>query len=62
MAIGSELSGGIENVFVDNCHFDHGDSKARSSINNVTLRDIKVRTVRGTPVFTENVQGFVNRA
>jgi polygalacturonase len=147
MAIGSELSGGIENVFVDNCHFDHGDSKTRSSINNilyvktnerrggfvrnihvsnvtattiaggvlsvetdvlyqwrtlvptyerrltpieglhvsnirvedakfmcyikaeagmpvkdVTLRDIKVRTVRGTPVFTENVQGFVNRA
>jgi polygalacturonase len=147
MAIGSELSGGIENVFVDNCHFDHGDSKVKSSINNilyvktnerrggfvrnihvsnvsatsiaggvlsvetdvlyqwrnlvptyerrltpieglhvsninvgdakfmcyikaeaempvkdVTLRDIKVGTVHGTPVFTENVQGFVNRA
>jgi polygalacturonase len=147
MAIGSELSGGIENVFVDNCHFDHGDSKVKSSINNilyvktnerrggfvrnihvsnvsatsiaggvlsvetdvlyqwrnlvptyerrltpieglhvsninvgdakfmcyikaeaempvkdVTLRDINVGTVHGTPVFTENVQGFVNRA
>jgi polygalacturonase len=147
MAIGSELSGGVENVFVDNCHFDHGDSTAKSSINNllyvktnerrggfvrnihmsnvsatsiaggvlsvetdvlyqwktlvptyerrltpieglhvsnirvgeakfmcyikaeaempvkdVTLQDIKVATVHGKPVHTENVQGFVNRA
>jgi polygalacturonase len=147
MAIGSELSGGIENVFVDNCHFDHADSSARSSINNllyvktnerrggfvrnihlsnvsatsiaggvlsvetdvlyqwrtlvptyerrltpieglhvsnvvvddakfmcfikaeaempvkdVSLRDIKVKAIRGTPVYTENVQDFVNRA
>ncbi|WP_229483000.1 glycoside hydrolase family 28 protein [Massilia horti] len=147
MAIGSELSGGVENVFVDNCHFDHAGSTARSSINNilyvktnerrggfvrnihlsnvsatqiaggvlsvetdvlyqwrtlvptyerrltpieglhvsnvtvgdakficyikaeaemavknVSLRDIKVKTERGTPVFTENVQGFVNEA
>jgi polygalacturonase len=147
MAIGSELSGGVENVFVDNCHFDHADSQTKSSITNllyvktnerrggfvrnihlsnvsatriaggvlcvetdvlyqwrtlvptlerrltpieglyvskvrvgeaqfickikgeaelpvrgVTLDDVKVQTVRGTPVFTENVRDFVNRA
>jgi polygalacturonase len=147
MAIGSELSGGVENVFVDNCHFDHADSATKSSITNllyvktnerrggfvrnihlsnvsatriaggvlsvetdvlyqwrtlvptlerrltpieglyvskvrvgeaqfvcqikgdaelpvrgVTLDDVKVQTVRGTPVFTKNVQDFVNRA
>jgi polygalacturonase len=147
MAIGSELSGGIENVFVDNCHFDHGDSEKPSTINNilfvktnerrggyvknifvsnvsatriaggvlsvetdvlyqwrnlvptyerrltpieglhvsnvtvdhagflcaikaeaelpvkdVTLRNIKVKTITGTPVFTENVRGFVNES
>jgi polygalacturonase len=147
MAIGSELSGGVENVFVDNCTIDHGDSAARSSmtnilfvktnhrrggyvrnihvsnikankiaggvvcvdtdvlyqwrdlvptyerkltpieglhvsniavgeakflcsikgeaalpVKNVTLRDIKVKTILGTPVLTENVQGFVNKA
>jgi polygalacturonase len=147
MAIGSELSGGIENVFVDNCHFDASGSSTKSTINNllfvktnerrggfvrnihmtnvsatriaggvlavetdvlyqwktlmptierrltpiqglhvsgievadagfvchiageaempvrdVTLRDIRVRTVQGTPFKTENVQGFVNRA
>jgi polygalacturonase len=26
LAIGSELSGGVENVFVDNCHFARGDA------------------------------------
>ena len=147
MAIGSELSGGVENVFVDDCHFDHADSSAPSTINNllyvktnerrggfvrnihmtnvsatrikggvlavetdvlyqwktlvptlerrltpieglfvaglrvedagfvclvkgeaelpvrdVRLRDVAVRTVRGTPVVTEHVQGFDNRA
>ncbi len=147
IAIGSELSGGIENVFVDNCHFDAGGSAVKSTINNllyiktnerrggyvrnihmtnvratkiaggvlavetdvlyqwrtlmptierrltpiaglhvsgievadagfickiqgerempvkdVLLRDIRVRTVRGTPFVTENVQGFVNQA
>jgi polygalacturonase len=147
MAIGSELAGGVENVFVDNCHFDHADSTTKSSITNllyvktnerrggfvrnihlsnvsatriaggvlsvetdvlyqwrtlvptlerrltpieglyvsqvrvgeaqficqikgeaelpvrgVTLDDVKVQTVRGTPVFTQNVRDFVNRA
>ena len=147
IAIGSELSGGIENVFVDNCYFDAGDALAKSTINNllfvktnerrggyvrnihmsnvratriaggvlsvetdvlyqwrtlmptierrltpihglhvsgievadagfichikgerempvrdVTLRDVRVRTVRGTPFVTEHVQGFVNDA
>jgi hypothetical protein len=37
-------------------------AEAGMPVKDVTLRDIKVRTVRGTPVFTENVQGFVNRA
>ena len=147
MAIGSELSGGVENVFVDNCHFDHDGSAVRSTINNllfvktnerrggyvknifmsnvsatsiaggvlcvetdvlyqwrdlvptyerrltpieglhvsnitvgeakflcnikaeaampvrsVTLRSIQVKALLGTPVVTENVQGFVNAA
>jgi polygalacturonase len=147
MAIGSELSGGVENVFVDGCHFDHADSSVASTINNllyvktnerrggfvrnihmtnvsatrikggvlavetdvlyqwktlvptlerrltpieglfvsgirvedagfvclvkgepelpvrdVHLRDVAVRTVRGTPVVTEHVTGFDNRA
>jgi polygalacturonase len=147
MAIGSELSGGVENVFVDNCRIDHGDSEARSTmtnilfvktnerrggyvrnifvsnisadkieggvlsvetdvlyqwrnlvptyerrltpieglhvskvtvneakflcrikgeaelpVKNVTLRDIKVKTLRETPVSTMHVQGFVNNA
>jgi hypothetical protein len=147
MAIGSELSGGVENVFVDDCHFDHADSDVASTINNllyvktnerrggfvrnihmtnvsatrikggvlavetdvlyqwktlvptlerrltpiegmhvagirvedagfvclikgeaelpvrdVHVRDVAVRTVRGTPIVTENVRGFDNRA
>lgn len=147
MAIGSELSGGVENVFVDDCHVDPAESTVASTMNNllyvktnerrggyvrnihmtnvtatrikggvlavetdvlyqwktlvptyerrltpieglhvggvrvddagfvclvrgeaelpvraVTLRDVTVRTVRGTPVVTEHVQGFDNRA
>jgi polygalacturonase len=147
MAIGSELSGGVENVFVDDCHVDPAESSVPSTMNNllyvktnerrggyvrnihmtnvsatrikggvlavetdvlyqwktlvptyerrltpieglhvagvrvddagfvclvrgeaelpvraVTLRDVAVRTVRGTPVVTEHVQGFDNRA
>jgi polygalacturonase len=45
MAIGSELSGGIENVWVDNCHFDLADSKARSSIQNLLF--VKTNERRG---------------
>lgn len=150
MAIGSELSGGIENVFVDNCHFT-GDGKgadgwavpvnnilfvktnerrggfvknihlsnvsatkiaggvlsvetdvlyqwrtlmptyvravtaieglhvsqvrvdeakflcriaaeAEAPVNNVTLRDIQVKTLLEAPVTTQNVTGFINEA
>jgi len=45
MAIGSELSGGIENVFVDNCHFDHQGSNAKSSIQNILF--VKTNERRG---------------
>jgi polygalacturonase len=45
MAIGSELSGGVENVFVDNCHFDHADSDAKSSITNLLF--VKTNERRG---------------
>jgi len=147
MAIGSELSGGVENVFVDDCHVDPAESIVASTMNNllyvktnerrggyvrnihmtnvsatrikggvlavetdvlyqwktlvptyerrltpieglhvdgvrvieagfvclvrgeaelpvrsVTLRDVAVRTVRGTPVVTKHVQGFDDRA
>jgi len=45
IAIGSELSAGIENVLVDNCHFDHADSRAASSINNLLF--VKTNERRG---------------
>jgi len=45
IAIGSELSAGIENVLVDNCHFEHGDSRAASSINNLLF--VKTNERRG---------------
>jgi polygalacturonase len=45
MAIGSELSGGIENVFVDNCHFDVTGSGAKSTIQNILF--VKTNERRG---------------
>ena len=45
MAIGSELSGGIENVFVDNCHFDATGSGAKSTIQNILF--VKTNERRG---------------
>lgn len=45
MAIGSEISGGVENVFVDDCHFDHADSNAKSMINNLLY--VKTNERRG---------------
>jgi polygalacturonase len=51
MAIGSELSGGIENVFVDNCHFDHDGSAAKSTINNLLF--VKTNERRGG--FVKNI-------
>jgi polygalacturonase len=45
MAIGSELSAGIENVYVDNCHFDHADSRAASNITNLLY--VKTNERRG---------------
>lgn len=57
MAIGSELSGGIENVFVDNCHFI-GDGKGSDGhavpINNILY--VKTNERRGG--FVKNI--FVN--
>jgi len=45
IAIGSELSAGIENVYVDNCHFDHADSRVASTINNLLF--VKTNERRG---------------
>jgi polygalacturonase len=56
MAIGSELSGGVENVFVDNCHFDHADSSVPSTINNLLY--VKTNERRGgyvKNIFVSNV-------
>lgn len=61
MAIGSELSGGVENVLVDNCHFNHGDSPARRKMTNILfiktnerrggyVRNIHLSNVTGTTV------------
>lgn len=38
LAIGSELSGGVENILVDNCHFDRGD--AEGPVKGTTLVEI----------------------
>ena len=51
MAIGSELSGGVENVFVDNCHFDNADSARPSTINNILF--VKTNERRGG--FVKNI-------
>jgi len=45
MAIGSELSGGVENVFVDDCHFDATGSGAKSTIQNILF--LKTNERRG---------------
>lgn len=45
MAIGSELSGGIENIFVDNCHFDDSGPRARTGIMNLLY--VKTNERRG---------------
>ncbi|MDV3459359.1 glycoside hydrolase family 28 protein [Sphingomonas sp. HF-S4] len=45
MAIGSELSGGVENVFVDDCHFDATGSGAKSTIQNILF--VKTNERRG---------------
>lgn len=65
MAIGSELSGGVENVFVDNCHFDHADSAVRSTINNILFvktnerRGGFVRNIHVTNVSATQIAGGV---
>ena len=45
IAIGSELSAGVENVLVDNCHFDASDSATASTINNLLY--VKTNERRG---------------
>jgi len=45
MAIGSELSGGVENVLVDDCHFDDGGQPARDRM--VNLLFVKTNERRG---------------
>lgn len=45
MAIGSELSGGIENIFVDNCHFDDSGPRAHTGIMNLLY--VKTNERRG---------------
>jgi polygalacturonase len=65
MAIGSELSGGVENVFVDDCHFDHADSSVASTINNLLYvktnerRGGYVRNIHMTNVSATRIKGGV---
>jgi hypothetical protein len=40
----------------------HIKGEREMPVRDVTLRDVRVRTVRGTPFVTEHVQGFVNDA
>jgi polygalacturonase len=65
MAIGSELSGGVENVFVDDCHVDHADSSVASTINNLLYvktnerRGGYVRNIHMTNVSATRIKGGV---
>jgi polygalacturonase len=65
MAIGSELSGGVENVFVDDCHFDHDGSAAASGFNNLLFvktnerRGGFVRNIHMTNVSATRIRGGV---
>jgi len=65
MAIGSELSGGVENVFVDDCHFDHDGSTVPSTINNLLYvktnerRGGFVRNIHMTNVSATRIKGGV---
>jgi hypothetical protein len=65
MAIGSELSGGVENVFVDDCHFDHEGSAVASSFNNLLFvktnerRGGFVRNIHMTNVSATRIRGGV---
>jgi polygalacturonase len=55
MAIGSELSAGIENVYVHNCHFDHAGSGSKSAINNLLF--VKTNERRGGYVRNIHMDG-----
>jgi polygalacturonase len=65
MALGSELSGGIENVFVDDCHFDHDGSRAALNTNNLLYvktnerRGGFVRNIHMTNVSATGIKGGV---
>jgi hypothetical protein len=65
MAIGSELSAGVENVWVDDCHFDHAGSNAGSGFNNLLFvktnerRGGFVRNIHMTNVSATRIRGGV---
>lgn len=65
MAIGSELSGGVENVWVDDCHFDHEGAAVGSSFNNLLFvktnerRGGFVRNIHMTNVSATTIRGGV---
>lgn len=65
IAIGSELSGGIENVFVDDCHFDYGAVRAATPINNLLFvktnerRGGYVRNIHMSNVSASRIEGGV---
>lgn len=50
-AIGSELSAGIENVFIDDCHFERGEVAAKTALMNLLF--VKTNERRGG--FVRNV-------
>lgn len=65
MAIGSELSGGVENVFVDDCHVDPAASSVPSMVNNLLYvktnerRGGFVRNIHMTNVSATRIAGGV---
>lgn len=57
LAIGSELSGGVENVFVDNCQFDSSESRSPNMLSNVLY--VKTNERRGGYVKNIHVSNIV---
>lgn len=75
LAIGSELSGGVENVLVENCHFDRGDAdgpvqgttlveinnilyvktneRRGGYVRNIHMRNVTATSIAGGPVCVE---------
>ena len=65
MAIGSEMSGGVENVFIENCSMEHGAAVYLKSnldrggyIKNIWVRNIKIGATSNVVRMRHNYHGY----